>query len=95
MGVAVIDYVLEMIMEGHIRLPLSAVKNPVLLRLFDRGLEDPPPDPWKEEPSGQIAIASAIYELAQDINDVELRQKIQKSASKSISASAEKMAIDT
>jgi hypothetical protein len=42
-------------------------------------------------PVGQIAIATAIHEMAGQLADVELRRQIQTGAAKAMAATAERM----
>jgi hypothetical protein len=69
--------------------PILTVTNPILLWLFQHGWEDPG---WGHSHIGQVAIASAIHELANQIADVEARKQIQAVTAKSIAHSGEKMA---
>lgn len=73
----------------QISTPILTVTNPILLWLFRHGWEDPE---WGRTPAGQIAAASTIHELANLIDDVEMRKQIQVGAAKAIAATAERMA---
>jgi len=73
----------------QISTPILTVTNPILLWLFRHGWEDPE---WGRTPAGQIAAASTIYELANLIDDVEMRKQIQVGAAKAIAVTAERMA---
>ena len=69
--------------------PILTVTNPILLWLYRHGWEDPE---WGRTPAGQIAAANAIYELANLVEDAEVRKQIQVGAAKAIAVTAEKMA---
>ena len=73
----------------QLNIPILTVTDPILLRKFLLGWEDPD---WGRTPAGQVAAANAIYELANLVEDVEVRKQIQVGAAKAISVTAEKMA---
>ena len=73
----------------EIHTPILTVTNPILLWLFKHGWEDPN---WGQSHVGQIAIASAIHELAGQINDADMRKQIQAGAAKSMAKVAGQMA---
>jgi hypothetical protein len=68
--------------------PILTVTNPVLLWLFQHGWEDPE---WGKSPVGQVAIASAIHELSNQITDNEVRKQLQIVAAKAIANAGEKL----
>jgi hypothetical protein len=72
-------------------LPLWTVTNPILLWLFRHGWEDPE---WGRTPVGQVALATAIYDMAGQIGEVEVRRQIQGGAAKAMSMAAERMAAE-
>ncbi|BCT66851.1 hypothetical protein NNRS527_00419 [Nitrosospira sp. NRS527] len=69
--------------------PLLTVTNPWLLWLFLHGWEGDPG--WGKSHAGQVAIATAIHELANQVEDAEARKQIQAVAAKSIARSGEKL----
>jgi hypothetical protein len=71
--------------------PILTVTNPVLLWLFRHGWEDPG---WGRTPVGQIAIASTVYELANQLGDAAVRKQIQAGAAKAMAITAERMAAE-
>jgi hypothetical protein len=73
------------------QMPVLTVTNPILLWLFRHGWEDPD---WGRTPVGQIAIATAIHEMAGQLADGELRRQIQIGAAKAMAATAERMAAE-
>jgi hypothetical protein len=73
----------------QINTSILTVTNPILLWLFRHGWEDPE---WGRTPAGQIAAANTIYELANLVEDVDVRKQIQVGAAKAIAVTAEKMA---
>jgi hypothetical protein len=73
------------------QMPVLTVTNPILLWLYRHGWEDPD---WGRMPVGQVALATAIYELAGQIGDVEVRKQIQTGAAKAMAAAAERMAVE-
>ncbi len=75
----------------EIHTPTLTVTNPLLLWLFKHGMED---HGWGQSPVGQIAVASAIHELANQITDTQIRKQIQAGAAKSMANVADKMASD-
>jgi hypothetical protein len=75
----------------QLQMPVLTVTNPILLWLFRHGWEDPD---WGRTPVGQIAIATAIHEMAGQLADVELRRQIQTGAAKAMAATAERMAAE-
>lgn len=70
------------------RLATLSVIDPLLLLLFKRGLED---FGWGQSPLGQIAIASAMQELASHVDDHALQSDIRSSASSIITRATERM----
>jgi hypothetical protein len=71
--------------------PILTVTNPVLLWFFRKGGEDPE---WGLTPVGQIAIASIIYEMANQLSEPELRRQIQAGAANAMARTAERMAAE-
>lgn len=72
-------------------LPLLIVTNPWLLWLFKHGWE-PSFEGWLQSHVGQVAIASAIYELADQVTDLEVQRQIKIVAARAMVNSAGKMA---
>ncbi len=70
-------------------LPILTVTNPILLWLYRHGWEDPD---WGRTPVGQVAIATAIYDMASQLDNGELRGQIQQGAAKAIAGAAERLA---
>ena len=63
------------------------VTNPLLIWLFKHGWEEP----VGQSHVGQVAIASAIHELANKITDSDMRKQIQCASAKAMANTAAKM----
>ena len=68
--------------------PKLAVTNPFLLSLFNRGWEDPG---WGRTLIGQVTIATAIHELANQLEDKKTKKQIQEVTAAAISQAGEKL----
>jgi hypothetical protein len=68
--------------------PKLAVTNPFLLSLFNRGWEDPE---WGKSPIGQVTIATAIHELANQLEDKKTKKQIQEVTAVAITQAGEKL----
>jgi hypothetical protein len=69
--------------------PILQVTNPIWLWFFSHGWEDPG---WGQSDAGQVAISTAIHEIASQIADEETRKQIQRAALSSLSRTVNRMA---
>lgn len=69
--------------------PKLAVTNPIWLWLFKHGWEDPD---WGRTPVGQLALATAIYEMAGVLQSAEAQKAIRTAAGRAVAEAAQQVA---
>jgi hypothetical protein len=70
------------------RVPAWAVLNPILIRLYELGWEDPG---WGRIPADQISLIATIHRLAEQIENGAVKKKFQGLAADAIAETAAKM----
>lgn len=70
------------------QVPTLVVTNPVWLRMFNLGWEDPG---WGKRTIDQHTIATAIHEISSLITDDETRKEFQNASSRMLLATSQRM----
>jgi hypothetical protein len=71
------------------QIPSIVVTNPIWLKLFNLGFEDPG---WGKRTIDQHTIATAIHEIASLITDDETRKEFQTASSRMLLATSQRLA---